>query len=160
MTELDNVDLIVDADHEIHVVQASPMWADIDEWGRYRPLLVQWGLFHPELFHKLNNWRKDRMARRVFTIELKTEMEDNDPRLEPMKKVLQRYARDLLATAALIVGDKKPPEVVTFTEDQFFGVEDIEAMPENADEAAFALPNEAEVPVTTEGNEDGEPASA
>lgn len=108
------------------------------------------------------------MARRVFTIELKTEMEENDPRLEPMKKVLQRYARDLLATATLLVSDKKPPEVVTFTEDQFFSVEDIEAMPENAEDGSV-LPQEGDppsdsehavTPVTAEGNSDGDPAGA
>lgn len=137
-------------------------FTEIEEWGRYRPLLIHFALLGPaEDFHKLNAWRKDKMARRVFSIELKTEMEDNDPRLAPMIKVVQRYARDLLATATLLVSDKQPPEVVTFTEDQFFGVTDIEAMPENAEEDDYALPTPgSDEPVTEEGNEDGEPAGA
>lgn len=99
---------------------------DIREWGRYRATLSNMALNRDhESFNKLNIWRKT-MAHRVFTIELKMDMDPTDAGYEPMKHVVAIKAMELQASAMLLAGgNKKPPEIVMFTEDQFFTVEDI-----------------------------------
>jgi hypothetical protein len=100
--------------------------AEILEWGRYRDLLVHYYLIDDaDNFNKLNDWRKT-MASRVFTIELKMDLDIDDEKFEPMKLILARTAHDLRASAILLTANgKKPPEAVAFTEDQFFNVDNI-----------------------------------
>jgi hypothetical protein len=106
---------------------------DIFEWGRYRPLLIKWDLLDQvEDFNKLNLWRQRQMAHRVFTIELKMDMDPTDEGYEPMKHVVAVKAMELQASAMLLAGgNKKPPEIVMFTEDQFFTIDDIEPISED-----------------------------
>lgn len=82
------------------------------------------------------------MARRTFTIEMKADLDDNDPRYEPLKQIVQLSARELLAQVMLLASDKKPPQVVAFTEDAFFTTEEIHL---NApEEGTSEAPAEAE----------------
>lgn len=99
---------------------------DIMEWGRYRPTLTRMALLsNVDDFNKLNTWRKT-MAARVFTIELKMDLDTDDEKFKPMTVILGRAALDLMASAVLLTATgKKPPGVVMFTEDQFFEVQDI-----------------------------------
>lgn len=115
---------------------------DILEWGRYRPLLTRWMVFgQTDDFNKLNHWRKT-MAARVFTIELKMDLDADDEKFKPMTVILGRAARDLMASAILLTATgKKNPEVVMFTEDQFFEVQDIPMVDDEGN------------PVTSEGND-------
>jgi hypothetical protein len=87
------------------------------------------------------------MARRSFTIELKADLEDTDTdRYEALKQVVTQNARDLLAQAMLLVSDKKPPQIVAFTEDAFF----------TAEELHLNAPEEGTSEVTSEGNDASE----
>ncbi len=130
-------------------------FSDIMEWGRYRTALTTMALKNdPDAFNKLNTWRKD-MAHRIFTIELKMDLDNTDERYEPMKRILAVKAMELQASAMLLTGgDKKPPEIVMFTEDQFFTVEDINPLSEeqlNNGEGDLSAIVGA---VTSEGNDD------
>ncbi len=66
------------------------------------------------------------MAMRQFTIELRVDYEDQDKN-GAMKEAMQRAARHLLATAALLK-DNQQPEIVIYGEDFFVGREEIPLM--------------------------------
>jgi hypothetical protein len=94
--------------------------SDILKWGRYRPYLLHaYLLGNVTFFNQLTKWRQT-MARRTFTIELKVDFDEGDNRYEPMTKIVGQAAKDLLAVSTLLAANKKPPQVVWFTEDAFF----------------------------------------
>lgn len=65
------------------------------------------------------------MARRMFTIELKVDLEADDPRHPAIMTILARYSREILASTMILAQGTKAPEIVFFTEDQFFTTETI-----------------------------------
>jgi hypothetical protein len=66
------------------------------------------------------------MSRRVFTIQLKLDLDDELQRYEPMLEVVKRTAVELLSTAMLLNDGVRKPDVVVFTENSFHTSEEIQ----------------------------------
>lgn len=65
------------------------------------------------------------MSRRVFTIQLKLDLDDELQRYEPMLEIVKRTAVELLSSAMLLNDGIRKPDVVVITEDAFHTSEEI-----------------------------------
>lgn len=65
------------------------------------------------------------MSRRVFTIQLKLDLDNEAERYEPMLMIVKQKAVELLSTAVLLTDGKRKPDVVVVTEDSFHTSQEI-----------------------------------
>lgn len=63
------------------------------------------------------------MALQLYTIEMKCDV--NEEQHDALVQIVQQYARDLLASGALLAGERKPL-VVARTTDAFYSTTEIE----------------------------------
>jgi hypothetical protein len=65
------------------------------------------------------------MTIQTYTIEFK--LDTNEDAHEAMLQIIKQYARDLMASAALLCGNKQP-QVICRTQDSFYTTNEIELL--------------------------------